>query len=94
MIAALVFLVRSGRGRIGLFLVGAFVFVAVFGRWLAPYNPQSFDAGAIRLTGNVTGSPPFHGALRHHGWRAAAVRLPPVPSGHDARILAPAEVEL
>lgn len=56
--------------------------------------PPGFDAGAVRLTGNVTGQPPFLGALRHHGWRAAEVKLPAVAPGQDARIIAPAEVEL
>ena len=56
--------------------------------------PKDFDAAAVRLTGNVVGTPPFAGALRHHGWRAARVRLPPPPAGQDATVLAPAEVEL
>lgn len=55
---------------------------------------KGFDPSAVRLTGNVTGEPPFTGALRHHGWRAADVRLPPSPAGQDPRIVAPAEVEL
>ena len=42
----------------------------------------------------VVGSPPFTGTLRHHGWKARDVRLPPPPAGQDARLLAPAEVEL
>jgi hypothetical protein len=54
--------------------------------------PAGFDARAVRLTGNVVGNPPFNGVLRHHGWKAAAVRLPEM-SG-DATLLAPAEVEL
>src|SRR5579885_2189435 len=29
-----------------------------------------FDPAAVRLTGNVTGGPPFRGVLRHAGWRA------------------------
>jgi hypothetical protein len=53
-----------------------------------------FDAAAIRLTGNVVGNPPFKGVLRHHGWRAAAVKLGPPSSAHAATLLAPAEVEL
>lgn len=53
-----------------------------------------FDAAAVRLTGNVVGQPPFQGALRHHGWRAREVKLPPTPDGKDLAILAPAEVEL
>lgn len=53
-----------------------------------------FDAGAIRLTGNVVGSAPFKGSLSHRGWRATDVRLPKLASGHDAAVLAQAEVEL
>lgn len=54
---------------------------------------RGFDPGAIRLTGNVTGEPPFRGALRHHGWRVREVRLP-APSSADGRVITPAEVEL
>ena len=53
-----------------------------------------FDAAAIKLTGNVVGQPPFSGSLSHRGWRVAEVRLPKLAEGHDARVLAPAEVEL
>ena len=53
-----------------------------------------FDAGAIRLTGNVVGSAPFKGSISHRGWRATEVRLPKLSSGHDATVLAQAEVEL
>lgn len=55
---------------------------------------KGFDPAAVRLTGNVTGEPPFTGALRHHGWRAAEVKLPAVPAGQELRVIAPAEVEL
>lgn len=53
-----------------------------------------FDAAAVKLTGNVVGQPPFSGSLSHRGWRVAAVRLPKLAEGHDARVLVPAEVEL
>lgn len=56
--------------------------------------PASFDAQRIRLTGNVTGQPPFRGTLKHHGWVAKEVRLPAISETLDARVLAPAEVEL
>lgn len=53
-----------------------------------------FDASAIRLTGNVVGSPPFSGSLSHRGWRATEVRLPKLTDSHDASVCAQAEVEL
>ena len=53
-----------------------------------------FDAAAVRVTGNVVGQPPFSGQLAHRGWRATEVRLPRLAERHDARIVAPAEVEL
>ena len=52
--------------------------------------PEGFDAAAIRLTGAVSGEPPFTGRLRHPGWRAAKVELPRTANG----IIAPAEVEV
>jgi hypothetical protein len=56
--------------------------------------PVGFNAGRIRLTGNITGQPPFRGALKHHGWVAKSVTLPAVSPALDPRIIAPAEVEL
>jgi hypothetical protein len=53
-----------------------------------------FDPSAIRLTGNVTGQPPFTGTLRHHGWRVAEIKLAKAPSGADPFVVQPAEVEL
>lgn len=54
--------------------------------------PSGFDASAIRLVGNVAGQPPFHGTLRHHGWKVPALKLP-ATDGKSA-VVAPAEVEL
>jgi len=56
--------------------------------------PEGFDAASVRLTGNVVGQAPFTGTLSHRGWRAANVTLPQLSESHDARVLAPAEVEL
>lgn len=56
--------------------------------------PSGFDAQRMRLTGNVTGQPPFQGELRHHGWVAKNVRIPVPSSTMDATVIAPAEVEL
>jgi hypothetical protein len=56
--------------------------------------PAGFDPSAIRLTGNVTGQPPFKGTLIHRGWRVQEIRLPALAEGHDHFVLQPAEVEL
>jgi Domain of unknown function (DUF2760) len=56
--------------------------------------PAGFDAAAVRLTGNVVGQPPYAGSLSHRGWRVTEVRLPQLAERHDARVVAPAEVEL
>lgn len=57
--------------------------------------PSDFDPAAIRLIGNVDGKPPFHGVLKHHGWRVRSVHLPALPAARDdSSILSPAEVEL
>jgi Domain of unknown function (DUF2760) len=52
-----------------------------------------FDPATIRLTGNVSGVPPFRGVLRHAGWRATRATLPD-RSGHDPHVIAPAEVDI
>ncbi len=56
--------------------------------------PPGFDAKAIRLTGNVTGNPPFRGILRHRGWQADRIRLPQSGEQKNRWILALAEVEI
>lgn len=56
--------------------------------------PAGFNPSQIRLTGNVTGQPPFKGALKHHGWKAAEVKFPSLNDSVDYRIVAPAEVEI
>lgn len=53
-----------------------------------------FDADAVKLVGDVKGEPPWSGTLRHRGWRATRLELPRLVGDHDARVLAPAEVEL
>ncbi|NCQ59962.1 MAG: DUF2760 domain-containing protein [Myxococcales bacterium] len=53
-----------------------------------------YDAHAVRIVGDVRGQPPFRGTLSHAGWRVAAAHLPKLAEGHDARVVAPAEVEL
>jgi len=55
---------------------------------------QGFDASSVRLTGNIVGSAPFNGTLIHKGWQVTHIRLPKLTQGHNANILAAAEVEL
>lgn len=56
--------------------------------------PTGFDSNRIRLTGNVTGNPPFKGVLKHHGWVATQLQFPSLNPDIDHRVIAPAEVEL
>jgi hypothetical protein len=58
--------------------------------------PAGFDPAAVRLVGNVVGSPPFRGVIRHRGWKVTSVRLPNLPATRDVEtaVIAPAEVEL
>ena len=55
---------------------------------------KGFDPSAVRLTGNVVGTPPFKGKLTHSGWRVIKTNLPPIPQNQDTSIIEPAEVEL
>jgi hypothetical protein len=52
-------------------------------------------AASVRLVGNVTGTGPYRGTLRHAGWQATKVELPEshLPA-ESVRVIAPAEVEL
>jgi len=57
--------------------------------------PAGFDPGRFRLTGNVSGEPPFRGRLVHGGWEATRCELPTWSGSAAAeRIVAPVEVEL
>jgi hypothetical protein len=55
---------------------------------------QGFSPDEVKLTGGIGGQPPYAGVLRHRGWRATRLDLPQIVGEHDARVLAPAEVEL
>lgn len=56
--------------------------------------PAGYSPAEVKLSGNVQGSAPFKGVLRHRGWRATDLVLPTPVQGHDPHVLAPAEVEL
>ncbi|SCY11494.1 DUF2760 domain-containing protein [Desulfoluna spongiiphila] len=55
----------------------------------AGFNPEE-----IRLTGNVSGEPPFTGIVRHKGWKATKTEVPTLSEESNPDVLAPAEVEL
>ncbi len=55
---------------------------------------EGYDPAAVKLTGKVGAKPPYRGVLRHAGWRVTGLTLPRPLAGHDAEIVAPAEVEL
>jgi hypothetical protein len=56
--------------------------------------PKGFDPSAIRVVGNVTGEPPFTGAINHPGWRVKELKVAPPPEGADEFVLQPAEVQI
>ncbi len=56
--------------------------------------PRGFDPSAIRVVGNVTGEPPFTGAINHPGWRVKELKLATPAEGIDEFVLQPAEVQL
>jgi hypothetical protein len=53
-----------------------------------------FRAAELKLTGKVGGKPPYRGVLKHRGWRITKLDLPTAALGHDASVVAPAEIEL
>jgi len=56
--------------------------------------PEGYDAQSVKLIGDVQGKPPYKGKLQHKGWRVKEMSLPEPTKDHDARVIAPAEVEL
>jgi hypothetical protein len=57
--------------------------------------PADFDPATLRLSGNLAGTGPYRGTLKHHGWLVRTVQLPELPKARDQSIiLAPAEVEV
>jgi Domain of unknown function (DUF2760) len=55
---------------------------------------DGYDAGEVKLIGNVSGKPPYRGVLVHRGWRVRDLHVPTPTKAHDATVIAPAEVEL
>ena len=55
---------------------------------------EGFDPSEVRLTGHITGQPPFEGILQHSGWKVTRINLPDQPKGQKYTVIAPAEVEM
>lgn len=57
--------------------------------------PAGYDPARYRLTGNVTGEPPYRGRLIHPGWEATRCELPTWSGSEGSvRVVAPVEVEV
>ena len=58
--------------------------------------PAGYTADEYRLTGKISGEPPFTGTLIHKGWKTDSVKLPRILKTSETRLpaIAPAQVEL
>ncbi|OCC15378.1 hypothetical protein DBT_1125 [Dissulfuribacter thermophilus] len=55
---------------------------------------EDYDPKKIRLTGNLTGKPPYKGSLMHPGWKINALNLPSFGQRAKSEIISQAEVEI
>lgn len=53
-----------------------------------------YDPSSIRVIGNLGANPPYTGFVRHRGWKASDVKLQPLPTGQNPKIITPAEIEV
>jgi hypothetical protein len=61
----------------------------------SPTKLETNDPATVKLLGNVPASGKASGGLlRHKGWKAEKIDLPPLVSGASASVIAPAEVEI
>ena len=58
--------------------------------------PAEYGADEYRLTGKISGEPPFTGTLLHKGWKTESVKLPRILKTSEKRLpsITPAQVEL
>ena len=52
------------------------------------------EPGLVKFIGNVPAGTPKGGTLRHRGWRATSIQLPPIAGRSDVTVVAPAEIEI
>ncbi len=61
----------------------------------SPTKLDTNDPATVKLLGNVPANGKASGGLlRHKGWKAEKIDLPPLAPGSNASIIAPAEVEI
>jgi hypothetical protein len=61
----------------------------------SPIQLDTNDPVTVKLLGNVPVSgKASSGVLRHKGWKAEKIDLPPLAPGSNASVIAPAEVEI
>ena len=57
--------------------------------------PATHRADEYRLTGKLTGQPPFNGTVVHRGWKTTKTKLPQIIVPHgELPCIAPAEIEV
>ena len=56
--------------------------------------PEGFNPSEYELTGNVSGSAPYKGELRHKGWKVSQLNLPQRQQTTGLEVICPAEVEV
>jgi Domain of unknown function (DUF2760) len=57
-------------------------------------KPPSNDPAVVKYVGNVPAAGANGGTLRHRGWRATSISLPPLNPRQDNSVIAPAEIEV
>ena len=61
----------------------------------SPTKIETNDPSVVKLLGNVPASGKASGGLlRHKGWKADKIDLPPLSPGANVTVIAPAEVEI
>jgi hypothetical protein len=61
----------------------------------SPTKLETNDPAVVKLLGNVPASgKASSGLLRHKGWKASKIELPPLAPGSNTAVIAPAEVEI
>jgi hypothetical protein len=61
----------------------------------SPTKLETNDPSTVKLLGNVPANGKASaGLLRHKGWKAEKIDLPPLASGSNVSVIAPAEVEI